>query len=222
MPKTILYNADDNTIIGHYLDGYKVDGKPQEVDPPIYELEVIDTLPPTYDPKLQNLTSTFDIDLINFTYTKLWVITNKTQEELKVELTLNNENQDQIIDNIELKKILSPLLTNIIGGDKLKYISLFNHWRLGLTVKVDETYQYNGKLYKVIQAHTTQIDWTPDIVPALFNKITPPGVIAEWKQPAGAHDVYKIDDQVNYGGFTWKSTAKDNVWAPGVYGWVKI
>jgi hypothetical protein len=29
-------------------------------------------------------------------------------------------------------------------------------------------------------------------------------------------------NKVTYGGFTWQSTAANNVWAPGVYGWVKI
>lgn len=30
---------------------------------------------------------------------------------------------------------------------------------------------YGGSLYKVIQAHTSQADWTPDAVPALFTRI---------------------------------------------------
>ena len=31
--------------------------------------------------------------------------------------------------------------------------------------------QYNGRLYKVVQAHSTQSDWTPDITPALWTVI---------------------------------------------------
>ena len=48
--------------------------------------------------------------------------------------------------------------------------SLFPEWRVGETVKVDDRRFYvpNEKLYKAIQAHTTQADRTPDIAPALW------------------------------------------------------
>ena len=44
--------------------------------------------------------------------------------------------------------------------------------------------------------------------------------VPDWVQPAGAHDAYQIDARVTYAGQVWTSTAADNVWAPGVYGWV--
>lgn len=50
----------------------------------------------------------------------------------------------------------------------------------------------------------------------------PGGEILPWVQPQGAHDAYQIGDQVTYNGSTWESTAANNVWAPGVYGWVVI
>lgn len=48
---------------------------------------------------------------------------------------------------------------------------LYPSWQAGLTVAVGDRYQYQDKLYKVIQAHTTQDDWTPDATPALWNVI---------------------------------------------------
>lgn len=53
----------------------------------------------------------------------------------------------------------------------LKYMEMYPLWSEGIAVKVNERYQYNGRLYKVIQAHTTQSDWTPDITPALWTVI---------------------------------------------------
>ena len=50
-------------------------------------------------------------------------------------------------------------------------IELYPVWAVGIAVAKDSRYQYNGKLYKCIQAHTTQADWTPDITPALWTVI---------------------------------------------------
>lgn len=43
--------------------------------------------------------------------------------------------------------------------------------------------------------------------------------IPEWKQPSGSHDAYSIGDKVTHNGKTYISTADNNVWEPGVYGW---
>ena len=50
-------------------------------------------------------------------------------------------------------------------------MELYPTWAAGIAVSVGDRYQYNGKLYKVLQAHTTQADWTPDITPALWTVI---------------------------------------------------
>lgn len=50
----------------------------------------------------------------------------------------------------------------------VKVIDLYPTWAAGITVAVNDRYQYQGKLYKAIQAHTTQDDWTPDITPSLW------------------------------------------------------
>jgi hypothetical protein len=80
----------------------------------------------------------------------------------------------------------------------------------------------NGKLYKVAQDHTSSKEWFPDANPALYVEILPPGQIGEWKQPTGTHDDYQIDDKVIFQGKTWGSTHANNVWTPGVFGWVVI
>ena len=45
---------------------------------------------------------------------------------------------------------------------------LFDPWRPGLDVAVGDVLSWDGTLVEVIQAHTTQADWTPDKVPALL------------------------------------------------------
>ena len=53
----------------------------------------------------------------------------------------------------------------------VKAMAFYRHWEAGLEVAVGDRLQYGGKLYKVIQAHTTQADWTPDITASLFEVI---------------------------------------------------
>lgn len=106
--------------------------------------------------------------------------------------------------------------------DLAQIVDLWPAWAAGVAYGVDEIVKYDGSLYKVVQAHTSQADWTPDVVPALFAEIAPPGVIAEWVQPTGAHDTYSLGEQVTYGGQTWESTVDNNSWEPGVYGWVVV
>ena len=47
---------------------------------------------------------------------------------------------------------------------------LYPTWAAGLAVKAGDRLYYPGtdKLYKVVQAHTTQADWTPDATPAMW------------------------------------------------------
>lgn len=49
--------------------------------------------------------------------------------------------------------------------------NLYPVWSSGIPVSVNDRYQYNDKLYKCVQAHTTQADWTPDVTPALWTVI---------------------------------------------------
>lgn len=103
----------------------------------------------------------------------------------------------------------------------LQSIELFPKWKAGIDVKVDERYQYNGKLYRVIQPHTTQVDWTPDVTPALFTEVSLEEW-PEWKQPIGASDAYAKDAKVSHNGKHWTSNVDGNVWEPGVYGWTQV
>ena len=46
--------------------------------------------------------------------------------------------------------------------------ALFPDWTPGAKVKPGDVLAWDGTLVEVIQGHTTQADWTPDKVPALF------------------------------------------------------
>lgn len=103
----------------------------------------------------------------------------------------------------------------------LESIELFPKWAAGISVSVGERYQYNGVLYRVVQSHTTQSDWTPDITRALWTVVSLEEW-PEWVQPIGASDAYNKGDKVSHNEKHWVSNVDGNVWAPGVYGWSEV
>ena len=113
-------------------------------------------------------------------------------------------------------------LANLDDAVALEVVALYPAWATGVSYTADERVQYGEKLYRCVQAHTSQADWTPDAVPALWTEVAKPGEIPVWKQPTGAQDAYQTGDKVKYpdeNGDVWISTCDSNVWAPGVYGW---
>lgn len=47
----------------------------------------------------------------------------------------------------------------------------YPEWAAGEAYTVGYKLLYGGALYKVLQAHTSQADWTPNAVPAMFTRI---------------------------------------------------
>lgn len=97
--------------------------------------------------------------------------------------------------------------------------NLFDAWSDSKHYEKDERVTYNGTLYKCLQAHDAQADWTPTGAPSLWAEVLPgqSGEIGEWKQP-GSTNGYKTGDKVTHNGKTWESTANNNVWEPGAVG----
>ena len=109
-------------------------------------------------------------------------------------------------------------------ADALEAVALFPAWAVGVYYEADTRIRYGEKLYKVVQAHTSQEDWLPEDTPALYTEVAKPGEIPVWKQPTGAHDAYNKGDKVHYPTIddpVYVSTMDANVYAPDVYGWEK-
>lgn len=90
----------------------------------------------------------------------------------------------------------------------------------GVYYAIGDILQYADKLYRVIQAHTSQKDWSPDVAVSLFVEISVEEY-PEWKQPQGAHDAYKMGAKCSHNGKHWQSDIDNNVYEPGVYGWTE-
>lgn len=90
----------------------------------------------------------------------------------------------------QLRPYIEKAAVSLTDADALESVELFPAWAAGVAYTVDERIQYGGTLYRVVQAHTSQADWTPDKTPALFVTVS----LDEWPefvQPTGAHDAYK-------------------------------
>jgi len=114
------------------------------------------------------------------------------------------------------------LIDEIIGkvGDDAAAI-LFDAWVADHVYKLNDRASYGGTVYRCIQSHTSQADWTPDAVPALWTRIKAdldPSEPEEWVQPTGAQDAYAKGDRVKHNGKVWESDVDSNVWEPGAVG----
>lgn len=123
------------------------------------------------------------------------------------------------------------ILKSDISTEELQdLMSVYPAFEVGVGLKVGDIVRYQDKLYEVIQSHTTQGDWTPDKVPALFKifevKKDTQGneVVAEFKHPTGAHDTYKKGDKVQFKGAIYESLIDNNAYSPAEYaqGWKKL
>ncbi len=126
----------------------------------------------------------------------------------------------------EAKAFISALVTlreEATDEQALAVPSLYPVWRSGIDYAVGIRVLYNGILYKVLTAHTSQDDWTPDAAHSLFAKVLIPDetIIPKWQQPDSTNP-YMKDDKVTHNGKTWLSDIDNNVWEPGVYGWTEL
>ena len=127
---------------------------------------------------------------------------------------------------IELARKLRPLIEkaaqSLSDADSLEAVQLFEHWQPGEDYPADKKLQYNGELWKVLQPHTSQANWTPDTAVSLYVRVDDPAIeYPVWRQPLGAQDAYRLGDKVSHNGQHWHSTIDYNTYEPGVYGWVQ-
>ena len=118
----------------------------------------------------------------------------------------------------EIRKAIDVFAKNQTDETLIDNKAAFPLWSVGIQVAAGQILRYNDDIYRVIQPHTTQSDWTPDKVPALFSKISL-DEFPEWVQPAGAHDAYMKGAKVSRNSKHWISDVDNNIWEPGVYGW---
>jgi hypothetical protein len=164
--------------------------------------------------------------------TATYEVIDLTQEEIQQRLISQSESNKQQLVQAKLETQVIEEAQTVTDEEALEQIDLYPYWSgnavyYNLDYKVlDFNIDNELALYKVVQAHTSQADWKPKDVPALFTRVQLGDVILDWVQPTGAQDAYKLGDKVIYpsgSGQVWENTGSDaNVWEPGVFGWTQI
>lgn len=120
-----------------------------------------------------------------------------------------------------LRPIIEKAAASLSDADALDAVELFPAWGAGVPYAVDVRIRYEDKLYRCVQAHTSQSIYPPDIIPALWTEVAKPGEIPVWRQPTGAQDAYSKGDKVWYpekDTTVYVSLVDANVWQPTTSG----
>lgn len=131
----------------------------------------------------------------------------------------------------QMRKVLQMFAVTLSDEQAMEVVTIYDPWEIGKAYTMGEflTYGVNSvgdpQLYKVVQAHTSQADWRPDITHALYVAI---GLDEHgypvWSQPTGAHDAYNTGDIVDYNGKLYESLMDGNIYSPEAYlaGWKEV
>ena len=112
--------------------------------------------------------------------------------------------------------------TSFLSDEQAELVTdLYPFWTEDADYAIGDRRQYDGLLYRCVQAHHSQADWTPPAVPALWVR-TWTDEYPEWVQPTGAHDAYAKGDKCSHNSKHWISDIDANVYEPGVYGWSEV
>lgn len=125
----------------------------------------------------------------------------------------------------KLRPYIEKAAISLSDEDALEAVFLFHNWQEGEQYEKDQRVNYEGVLYKCLQAHTAQAAWTPTAAPSLWAKVLIPdaNIIPEWEQPDSTNP-YMKGDKVSFNGVTYESAIDNNIWSPAAYpaGWIAI
>ena len=131
------------------------------------------------------------------------------------------------VEQAQAKKAAIDTAGNMLTDEQAVAVpALFDSWKPGIEVVVDQRLERNEKLYKVLQPHTTQEGWEPENTPALFVEVAKEGEYREIKDNMLSTEAFAKDEIGWYQTETnlYKSLIDNNVWTPNTYptGWEKV
>ena len=130
----------------------------------------------------------------------------------------------------KLRRLIESMAENLDDETAEENVNVFPKWQEGVLYEVGYKVRYNDVLYKVIQEHTSQSDWTPDVAVSLFarNHSQPDEggeeeEFPEYVQPT-AENPYMTGDKVTFNGERYICLIDNCVWSPTDYpqGWEKV
>ena len=146
---------------------------------------------------------------------------NTDESAIFAELGVNSKEE-----TVALRNTLDSLINNFDDEQAVQYIYLFKTWAPNIQMNQGEKYKYGDTLYTVLQSHTSQVGWEPNITPSLYARVIvsqTPGEYADWEQPDSTN-AYMRGDRVRFNEKIYESLVDDNVWSPEAYpaGWTLV
>lgn len=172
----------------------------------------------------QNTSNYFSGDNIQaaLSYFNMYVKDNQLYYRSEEELALTEAGISTLEEATQLREELNEIIGELTDEEATERPILFPNWKVGIAYTVNTRVRYGGRIFKVLQAHTSQEDWTPSRAPSLFAEIltSESGEPQEWQQP-GSTNPYLTGDKVIYQGQVYESLIDNNVWSPSDYpdGW---
>ena len=184
---------------------------------------------PVIDSKPGYEVETQDAVFVDYIDTGMYI--RAMYEIVEIEPTEEEQIIEQTNKAMELLNInFNGLLPNLSDEQALQVPLMFPKWQEGKEYVVGDRVLYLGVLYKVLQAHTSQAGWEPDIAPSLFAKNLivkdengEQVDIPEFEQPDSTNP-YMTGDKVIFEGKVYQSLIDNNVWSPSDYpqGWEEV
>ena len=155
-------------------------------------------------------------------YFDMYIKNNQIYIKTDEELALNEVGISTVAEATELRTELNNIVSTMTDEEAVERAILFSNWVSGKAYTIGERVRYGGRIFKVLQNHTSQDDWTPSRAPSLFAEVltSENGEPQEWQQPSSTNP-YLTGDKIIYNGLIYESLIDNNVWAPDAYpdGW---
>lgn len=122
---------------------------------------------------------------------------------------------------LALRAMIEKAGAGLSDADALEAAELFPLWNgAGTAYSAGTRVRFGTALWRCLQDHSAQPDWSPEAAPALWARvlIPDPALIPDWAAPDSTNP-YAKGDRVRHNGKIWISDLDGNVWEPGVYGW---
>lgn len=72
---------------------------------------------------------------------------------------------------LEYRRNLETAVQSLTGNTALRMVAFYPEWAESTVYPINHKVQYNGRLYKVLQPHTSQVGWEPTNAPSLWTEV---------------------------------------------------
>ena len=136
-------------------------------------------------------------------------VTSKTKDEMLAEASVIDLN-DMDVDSIRRVGSIVAQISERINDvpmsieESLELADYFPKWSEGIELAIGKKVSYDGSLFEVLQAHTTQADWNPRCAVSLFKvvQVEAEGAVDDaiiWEQGMVLEEgKYYMDGDVKY------------------------